>query len=174
MSDEAVQACDDMTHDDLVEIAENWLLKSKGCGFALTELRAMTNNGEVPDAIGWRSGITILVECKTNRADFHADKKKIFRRRPQTGMGSFRFFICPAGIINPEDLPEKWGLVWVDEKGKARQKVGPKGNCSWHSGSDFYHTEKSLLSEAAMMVSALRRLHLRGVLPMIYDSPFAA
>lgn len=164
-----------MKHKDLVEIAEKWLLKSKGCSFAFAELCAMTANGETPDAIGWRSGYSILVECKTSRSDFHADKKKFFRKLPGQGMGNFRFFLCPEKIITPEDLPEKWGLIWVNSKGKARQVVGPPGNCWGNYGRarQFYFEEKCSMSERDMMISALRRLHIRGVLPLIYDNPFA-
>ena len=160
-----------MNHAKLVNIAERWLLNSKGCGFAFRELRAFAPNGEIPDAIGWRSGITILVECKASRADFLSDKNKAFREKPWMGMGAFRFFLCPKGIIQREDLPEKWGLVWVNRKNKAIQKIGPKGNCEWNSASEFFHTERDAQSESAMMVSALRRLHLRGLLKTIYDDP---
>ena len=61
------------THSELVDIAEKWLFKR--CGFAFKELT--TINQETPDAIGFRSGESILVECKTSRSDFHADKKNI-------------------------------------------------------------------------------------------------
>ncbi|MCP3944994.1 MAG: hypothetical protein GY710_26450 [Desulfobacteraceae bacterium] len=66
------------THDELIKIAEKWLLKR--CGFAFRELTTFAS--ETPDVIGFRQGESILIECKTSRADFHADKKKIFRRRP--------------------------------------------------------------------------------------------
>jgi Holliday junction resolvase len=67
-------------HSDLVEIAEKWLLKR--CGFAFTELS--THAQEIPDAIGFKSGISILIECKTSRADFLADRKKALEKtRPR-------------------------------------------------------------------------------------------
>lgn len=155
------------THDDLVKIAEKWLLNSKRCGFALTELA--TDAGETPDSIGFRGGVSILVEAKASRSDFLSDKTKLFRRNPWAGMGAFRFYLCPKGIINPEDLPEKWGLLWVDDKGKVRQRVGPKGNI-WSSRNmeSFFFSEKNERGEKAMMYSALRRLHLQGCLPKIY------
>jgi len=158
-------------HTDLVKIAERWLVNSKGCGFAFADLR--TINTETPDAIGFRSGMSILVETKASRADFHADKKKIFRRNPSVGMGSFRYFLCPRGIIKPEDLPEKWGLLWVNEKSQVRQKVGPKGNI-WSSTNmeDFRFPERNEQAERNMMYSALRRLHKRGILSHIYDQPW--
>jgi hypothetical protein len=159
-----------MNHDDLVKVAEKWLLGTRKCSFAFTELACLSTS-EIPDAIGFRDGQSILVECKTSRADFFADAKKYFRRNSYMGVGTYRFYLCPEGVIKPEDLPEKWGLVWVNEKGKPRQVIGPKGN-AWSSQQAFHH-ERNLQAEWGMMASALRRLHLRGVLPMIYDNPFA-
>lgn len=159
-----------MKHADLVKIAEKWLIGTRKCSFAFTEL-ACIGTSEIPDAIGFRDGHSILVECKVSRSDFLADKKKIFRRNPWMGVGTYRMMLCPEGIIQPDDLPKKWGLVWVNSKGKARQVVGPKGNSWGYSGADFWH-ERNTRAEYGMMASALRRLHIRGVLPMIYDNPF--
>jgi len=160
-----------MTHTELTGIAERWLLKTKGCGFAFKELCAMTGNDEIPDAIGFRSGISILVGCKVSRSDYLSDFKKSFRAEAWLGMGSFRFYMCPEGLIAANELPAKWGLVWVNASGKCKQKVGPKGNCEWGPVSEFYHAEKFEIGERSMMTSALRRLHLRGVLPLIYEDP---
>ena len=158
-----------MTHADLVKHAHNWLVKSKGCPFALTEL--VTAAGETPDAIGWRDGSAVVVECKSSRSDFLGDAKKHFRRNPEYGMGAFRFYMCPTGLIQPDELPDKWGLVWVNERGKKRQKAGPKGNCygKW-TDKEFYFEGRARYSETLMLVSALRRIHLRGDLQKIYIS----
>ncbi len=166
-----------MTHADLVVIAERWLIKSKGCGFVFRELHHV-GSPEIPDAIGFKPGSgyehgSILVECKASRADFLADAKKAFRKRSESGVGAYRFYLSPAGVIKPEDLPARWGLIWVNERGKATQVVGPKGNCFSFSGADFHFSQRDLAGEWGMMTSALRRLHLREVLPLIYDNPFA-
>ena len=158
-----------MTHDQLVKIAEKWLLRTRKCSFAFREL-VCNATSEIPDAIGFRDGTSILIECKVSRADFLGDKKKFFRLHGWQGAGTYRFYLCPEGIIKPEDLPAKWGLIWVDGQGKARQIVGPKGN-AWSDSSEFIH-ESNIRAEHGMMASALRRLHLRGVLPLIYESPF--
>lgn len=160
-----------MTHQALVKIAERWLLGTKKCSFAFTELVCLATS-EIPDAIGFQGGESFLVECKVSRADFLSDAKKPFRRNPGMGMGVFRYYLCPAGIITAQDLPEKWGLIWVNEKGKSRQMVGPKGNV-WSTQQNFRH-ERNMQAEMGLMASALRRLHLRGVLPMIYDNPFVS
>lgn len=160
-----------MTHSDLVKHAERWLMKTKGCPFALTEL--VTGAFEIPDAIGWRAGYSVLVECKASRADFLSDAKKIHRQHPGQGMGAFRFYMCPSGLIQPEEIPDKWGLVWIWPGGRRRQVKGPKGNCfSPSSDPEFYFSERQNLGETLMLVSALRRIYLRGDLHKIYSSPF--
>jgi hypothetical protein len=147
-----------MTHAELVAIAGKWLIGSRKCGAVLTEL--VTLGMETPDAIGFRDGTSTLIECKTSRSDFRADAKKLFRRNPWMGMGTYRFYLCRAGIITAQDLPEKWGLIWIMENGKPRQQVGPKGNI-WSSQQEFHFSEKNIQAEQAMLVSALRRLQGR-------------
>ena len=154
-----------MTHDDLVIRAEKWL-RNLNCKVVIRDpFTAYTENGEQPDAIGWRDGLSFLIECKVSRADFLADKKKSFRADPAKGMGDWRFYMCPPDIIQPEDLPEGWGLLWVHEK--KVQKVTPfPGNSAYHTLKPF---EGNKVSENMMLVSALRRLAIRGYLPEIYD-----
>lgn len=147
-----------MTHNELVKIAERWLVGSRKCGAVLTEL--VTLGMETPDAIGFRDGTSTLIECKTSRSDFLADAKKLFRRNPWMGMGTFRFYLCPAGVITFQDLPANWGLIWVNEKGKAKQQVGPIGNI-WSSQEEFRFSEKNIQAEQQMLVSALRRIQGR-------------
>ena len=119
---------DHSEHERLVSIAHAWLLNTKGCSFAFAEL--VTYASETPDAIGWRgsSSVTLLVECKATRADFLSDRKKVFRRDPARGMGSYRFYMCPEGLISVAELPDRWGLIYAKANGRARQVVGPKGN----------------------------------------------
>lgn len=70
-----------MTHSELIEIGYRWLLKHTSCGVAFKELRAICPNGEIPDVIGFGGfGHSVLIEVKISRADFLADKKKIFRQ----------------------------------------------------------------------------------------------
>ena len=144
-----------MTHDQLVQIAKRWLSKVRKCGVVIAELKSYT--AEIPDVIGFRDGGSILIECKLSRADFLADAKKPFRTDPGQGMGTYRFYLCPTGIITIEDLPDKWGLLWVDEKGKCHMQRGPSGNI-WSVQKEFYFSEKNYSAEQTILVSALRRL----------------
>ena len=98
-----------VTHPQLVERAVQWL-RHYGCGLVLSEQSA--TSGETPDAIGWKRAChSVVVECKVARADFLADLEKPFRRRSELGMGCERFYLAPAGLVRPGELPAGWGLL---------------------------------------------------------------
>jgi hypothetical protein len=98
-----------MTHAQLVQNAVQWL-RSYRCGVILSEQACAS--GEMPDAIGWKRAChSVLIECKISRADFLADREKPFRQKSQLGMGCERFYLTPAGMLRPEQLPEGWGLL---------------------------------------------------------------
>lgn len=132
------------THEQLCERARRWLAGSRKCRPVFSNIGSCR---EIPDAIGWSScykfpGSTVI-ECKTSREDFRADKKKrIAWRDPKFGfeypgsripfkeaaaqgyerltipvMGDYRFYMCPIGVISKEmideDAPDH-GLLIVD------------------------------------------------------------
>lgn len=100
------------THRKGCEIAANFLRSRMNCGAVFIEPNSFDNK-ESPDAIGFRpGGCSILVEVKITRADFLTDKKKPHRIDPTTGMGAYRLYVCPENVINVEDLPPKWGLLY--------------------------------------------------------------
>ena len=99
-----------MTHDELVERARRWLVRSH----PVVSTEVSTAAFENPDAIGFTSwGGSTLVECKTSRADFRADAKKRFRRIPEQGMARLRYYMAEPGLLTVEDLPTAWGLLEV-------------------------------------------------------------
>lgn len=98
-----------MTHSELVILGHRWLT-SRG-HTAFTEFATYDN--ETPDVIGWKAGRSILIECKADRGDFLSDGNKRQRRYPQMGLGCLRYYLCPWGLIGPDELPKYWGLLWV-------------------------------------------------------------
>jgi hypothetical protein len=98
-----------LNHKQLVKIAARWLRVEKKCAIVVTEL--VTACPETPDAIGWRVGgaHSVLVECKTSRADFKRDNEKLGLR-----MGHERYYLAPAGLLREDEIPEGWGLLEVD------------------------------------------------------------
>lgn len=120
-----------MTHDDLSALACRWLKRAHsangpGCKIALTEVGGLWG-GERADAWGYRWGFdggSVLVEVKVSRSDFLADAKKPHRNGEKIGMGLYRYYLCPEGIIQPEELPEGWGLLWVNKRGHIKAIAG--------------------------------------------------
>lgn len=121
-----------MNHADMVAVAVSWLKRSPsrggpGCHVALSEIKNGFKRSETPDAIGFRAGVhdegSILIEVKTSRADFLADKHKPFRMNPEKGIGLYRYFMTPPGMLAIEELPEKWGLIEVAGSKRPMPKV---------------------------------------------------
>jgi len=144
-----------LLHDALVKKAGSWL-RSIGCSIVFEEM--VTAAGETPDAIGWSGSHSVLVECKASRRDFIKDKQKCWRRLDvRDGLGEWRFYLCPRGMIQPEEVAEsKWGLLWCHgKKKKIEVVVGPEMHKQYAWGCPPFKSSKR--SEILMMVSALRR-----------------
>jgi len=136
----------DLTHDDLVAIAAQWLQRNR-CPVVITEL---VSSGEIPDAFGYcHTGLTTLIECKASRSDFLSDHKKTFRRYADQGLGRYRYYLAPKGVIDPTDLPERWGLITVNENRRTRRVVH----------AEFHEMrERAQRREIGFLVSAMRRM----------------
>ncbi len=153
-----------MEHFDLVLRAEKFL-RDINCKIVIRDpFKSMTWSGECPDAIGWRGGVSFLIEAKATRADFLSDKKKEFRVFPNKGMGDWRFYMSEPGIIEVDDLPDDWGLLWVYPR-KILRVTGFPSNCEYVTRRPFVGDK---INENIMLVSALRRLKLRGHFENIY------
>lgn len=158
------------THKDLVNISHKWVLNNASCGVAFKELSCAGSN-EIPDVIGfggWEH--SVLIECKVSRSDFLSDKNKSFRKDPKLGMGTQRLYCCPTGLIKINELPEGWGLIYVNEKGKALLQHSASIPCPEYPNSRrHYKHERNVQAERGIMYSALRRLHIRGRIEEIYS-----
>ena len=84
---------------------------------------------------------------------FLGRRKKSFRQQPEDGVGAFRYYCCPEGLINETDLPDKWGLLWEKDgvitivKSAERQQQNAQG-------------------EITILASIMRR---EGVKPRLFD-----
>lgn len=106
-----------LSHDKLVKIGRKWLFRNHP--IVLTEIATI---GEEPDVLGFRGGVSTLIECKATRADFLADRSKCFRIHPSNGIGCYRYFLAPVGLIEPDELPDRWGLLEADGKRVFRRR----------------------------------------------------
>ena len=140
-------------HNELVARGKRWL-RNQGCRVILADpFRANVPSGEQPDVIGWRDGLSILLEAKVSRSDFMADRSKKFRVSPELGMGDWRYFLCPPDVIKPDDLPQGWSLLWAHERKIEVVHGGPRGNVWWADKPFEGHKR----SETCLLVSAMAR-----------------
>lgn len=77
-------------------LVEQAVIIARKLGFplAITEMVTDNDTGEIPDCIAFKGGgDSLLIECKTSRANLLVDRKKIFRIYPEIGMGMFRLML---------------------------------------------------------------------------------
>lgn len=147
-----------MTHAELVKRAVKWLKYSYRCTIVINELRS-SNVTESPDAIGFGGGISTLIECKCSRADFLRDGKKSFRKDPEFGMGNLRYYMAPAQLIKPSELPPMWGLLEVHE---SQVRIKHK--------AEFFDAEiVNKQGEVAFLTSVIRRLEISTAVFVIHE-----
>ncbi len=147
-------------HDALVQLGARWLAK-QGFPVVVTEIDALGSR-EKPDVIGFRSTCSVVIEVKVSRSDFRADARKPERRIEGTGLGTYRFYLCPRGLIGTDELLSGWGLLHA-EGTKLLEIVRPKGNLWPGSGTTlegwaaFQHVSDGA-RERAVLFSLARRL----------------
>lgn len=111
--------------------------------------------GEIPDVIGWAGTASVMIECKVSRSDFLRDAAKKPRKKPEVGMAHRRYYLSPANVLQVEDLPPRWGLLWA-EKNRITVKREARG-----------FPQRNLLSEVQFLSSMLRRAQIRiGTRPL--------
>jgi len=138
-----------MTHAQMVQKAVEWL-RAYRCGVILSEQACAS--GEMPDAIGWKGAChSVLIECKISRADFLADREKPFRQKAHLGMGCERFYLTPAGLLRPEELPAGWGLLECRNRKIALLQPSAR---DLRSATGFRY-------EMNLLLASLRRVELR-------------
>lgn len=160
-----------LTHRQLCDVAVKWLRRPFGsrghaCAVAASECRISgSGRGEVPDAIGFRfSGHrdgTVVVEVKTSRSDFLADLRKPHRRG--AGLGSWRYYMAPEGLVRLEELPDRWGLVEVNDRGHIRQVRGAAALVDRYSREidaqiDTWRFESDRTAELSLLTRLMARV----------------
>ena len=151
-----------LSHADLIEAGRKWCSRSwrpprywddsgdtgrGACSIVLTDITTAVS--ETPDVLGWCAKTSILLEAKATRSDFLGDKKKLFRSRPELGVGDLRYYITPVGLVSVDELPAGWGLIEVTTRGGVRVL----------RGSQHHKADKG--NELVIMQSLIRRLRVQ-------------
>jgi|AntRauTorckE5430_2_1112549.scaffolds.fasta_scaffold00225_13 hypothetical protein len=71
--------------------AEDWQLNPA--------ISMKTVESEQLDVIGWADFCSVIIEIKVARGDFLKDCNKPFRKCSEKGVGGFRYYCCPQGLI---------------------------------------------------------------------------
>jgi len=136
-------------HDKLCEIAGCWLAGKWKCAVVAVEPVTWAVQ-EQPDAFGWDiHGGSHLVECKVSLDDFRRDAHK--PHRGIDGMGTFRWYLAPKGVIPVDKLPPYWGLAVVSGKMKGVRIEKP----AW----DRPFTDARARREVGLLACMVRRSH---------------
>jgi len=110
---------DTPNHTELCKLGAKWLKRHQqnavipNCSTVATEM--VTIERKIPDIIGWNSHASVLIEIKVSRSDFLKDKSKPFRINPEKGVGEYRYYLCPEGLVKEDELPANWGLLYFKE-----------------------------------------------------------
>lgn len=158
-----------MTHSELCrKTAKRFFKDSK---VVLFDYQSFATS-EFPDVLCFENSHTELYEIKVDRSDFLADQKKACRTKyknrgyfyhvngeektrwkalapdlmyiEKPHMGRYRYYVCPDGLISPDELPGGWGLYW-------------------YKGGKFYHKKASerflrnIHEEMAILTHAVRK-----------------
>lgn len=140
---------DNTKHKELCEKGGKWLKKHSqnilipNCSIVAVELFTQIEP-EIPDIIGWTSWCSIMIEVKVQRSDFLQDYKKPFRNVCENGVGEFRYYLCPENMINENEIPDNWGLLYETNSGIKIIKKAEK-QCT------------NLLAERNMLTSIIRK-----------------
>lgn len=103
------------SHKELEEAGARWLAQRGrlwSCPFVKIEPHG--EGVELPDVIGFGFGYSHVIECKTSRSDYLRDLTKRWRS-VQRPMGSYRWWLCPAGLLTTDDLPDGEGLLYLED-----------------------------------------------------------
>jgi len=137
-----------MSHSLCVKMAAEYM--QKRAEVVLPEF--FSHNAELPDVIAFNGRYSTVIECKVSRGDFLKDKHKPFRINQNSGMGDYRFYCAPKGLIKPEELPRGWGLIEILPSNKMRKQVD--------SNSVF---KKNIEAEHYLLFYYARRANYAGV-----------
>ena len=112
-----------MNHNELTKYGKQWLKKAKKCNPVFTE-QGSANFSEMPDVIGFKADICIVVECKISKSDLYADRKKLFREKG--GLGDERYYLITAELYEEcKNFDFRgWGIIVCTEFGVIKKARG--------------------------------------------------
>lgn len=102
-------------HKHLKNLALHWL-KEKVTDLVANEVD-FCNAYSIADAVGinFKRREVRVIEVKATKVDFLRDKKLFGSKTSYFYHAHYSYIMCPTNVIQPNDLPHGYGLLWVDE-----------------------------------------------------------
>ena len=147
---------EDLTHSELCQLTAKKFMKE----IALIEYKCQMLNEE-PDVLVFDSySDTTLYEIKMSKNDFWKDWNKPFRIYCKSvyhrnrlvidtldySIGRLRYYVCPADLIQIDELPQGWGLIWYKNNRFYLKKK-----------SELFKNNKGL--ENRLLINAIKRVN---------------
>lgn len=103
------------THKHLKKLALYWL-KPLVVDLVANEVE-FSNAYSIADCVGLnlkRKEVRVI-EVKATKGDFIRDKKLFGEKTSYFYHAHYSYIMCPLEVIQPEEIPHGYGLLWVDE-----------------------------------------------------------
>ena len=115
-------------HKELKERACQYLLNQN---YRLARMEKECGYHGIADVWGidFQRLYTKIIEVKISRADFHSDKFKRYRTSTQPPAEEV-YYLCPSGLIKPEEVGESYGLLWFNGNRLINKKKAPFLKCT--------------------------------------------
>jgi len=152
----------DNVHKALIPPGVRWL-RSVHPDVCRVITEVPTRRGERPDI--WaieraRCVVSYVIEVKVSVPDFNADRTKTWRR-DGNGMGNYRWYLTPRGLLDDRCLPDGWGLIEVNAKGEAyEERTASMMNCDRDA-------EMRMLLSVGTGTEIMRRQNIGNFAPII-------
>lgn len=141
------------THQGLCEKMAQYLRYR--AGFPVVCIEMHSGIKEIPDVYACCKAYSVVLEIKVSRSDFFKDAKKIHRKYPKNGIGNYRYFVCKENLIEPEEVPERWGLIYVTGDGNIKVIKGKSFNNRDYDTA--YYFQPNFRNESIAMFALLRK-----------------
>lgn len=154
-------------HKRLITLGANWMKRNR---FPVVyESIKVIGTQEQPDIIGFNSDSCMVIEVKVSRSDFFADLKKPFRTSNDNPLGTYRLYLTPEGMITPDELPPKWGLLYVNKRGSVVEVHTPSkpSRGQWYSANTLDYFKKQAADPAN---AAIGRSYEEDYSNFLFDS----
>lgn len=67
----------------------------------------------------------MAIEVKVSRSDFRSRSQK-YKEVSSLPLGNYQYVMCPAGLIQPHECHEEWGLLWWSDGRMVNKKRAPR------------------------------------------------